>query len=231
MMYFNLHTHDVQPSDQVIALVNQYPLEFREQIPVYSIGIHPWKINLNCLDEELQIISKKVSENECWAIGECGLDKRIEAPLEIQKEVFSLQLLLAEKHQKPVIIHCVAAFQEVISLKKELNITVPMFIHGFSKNWQTANQLLKAGFYLSFGKYLMRNPDLEEVFCQVPLSRIFLETDTMEENIVAVYEKAAFYKQMNLVDLQAQIHQNLNRVFKINSFYDGNLARKSSTFV
>jgi TatD DNase family protein len=213
-MYFNLHTHDVAPSNQVIALVNQYPLDFQSGIPVYSIGIHPWKIDTNHLEKELQIISQKITENECWAIGECGLDKRIETPIEIQIEVFRLQLLLAEKHQKPVVIHCVAAFQEVISLKKEWNITVPLIMHGFSKNWQTANQLLQAGFYLSFGKYLMRNPELGEVFRQVPMDRFFLETDTMEETIVSVYEKAAFYKQMNLVDLQTQINHNLNQVFK-----------------
>jgi TatD DNase family protein len=53
---------------------------------------------------------------------------------------------LAQKYI-PVVIHCVAAFQEVIETKKRLHISVPMIIHGFSKNEQTAKQLLDNGFH------------------------------------------------------------------------------------
>ena len=150
MMYFNLHTHNIQESENIVSLVNQYPLEYQSEISVFSIGIHPWKINKSTLLEEFQIMKQKVKNPSCWALGECGLDKRIESPLELQIEVFKAQLLLAELNKLPVIIHCVAAFQEVISLKKELDITVPMVIHGFYKNWTLAQQLLANGFDLSF---------------------------------------------------------------------------------
>jgi TatD DNase family protein len=108
----------------------------------------------------------------------------------------------------------VAAFQEVVAIKKRLNISVPMIIHGFSKNEQTAKQLVDNGFYISFGKYLLRNPELESVFKSVPNNRFFLETDTIEENIDAVYTLAAKYKGVNLEEIQIQINKNFQSVFK-----------------
>jgi TatD DNase family protein len=95
-----------------------------------------------------------------------------------------------------------------------MNITVPLIIHGFSKNKQTAKQLIGNGFYISFGKYLLRNPELEIVFKSVPNDRFFLETDTIEENIDVVYALAAKYKDVNLEEIQKQINSNFQAVFK-----------------
>lgn len=214
MKFFNFHTHNYTNQPDVVELVNQYPQEFDASIPFYSIGIHPWYIVENRLESDLEIIDSKLQEKNCFAIGECGLDKRIEMPMELQQAVFEKQLLLAQKYNKAVVIHCVAAFQEVVAIKKRLNITVPMIIHGFSKNEQTAKQLIDNGFYISFGKYLLRNPELESVFKSVPNDRFFLETDTIEENIDAVYTLAAKYKGVNLEEIQNQISSNFQVVFK-----------------
>lgn len=216
MKFLNLHTHHNTNHPEILELVNQYPLEFEATIPKYSIGIHPWKIEVETLDQELAIIESKLTEKNCLALGECGLDKRIETALDLQRAVFEKQLLLAQKYQKPLVIHCVAAFQEVIECKKRLNIAVPMIIHGFSKNEQTAKQLLDYGFYLSFGKYLLRNPELETVFKSIPNDRFFLETDTIEEGINAVYIVAAKYKNITMETLQQVIQQNFNAVFSNN---------------
>ena len=85
-----------------------------------------------------------------------------------------------------------------------------MIIHGFSKNWQVAKSLLDNGFYLSFGKYLLRNPELTSVFEQVPNDRFFLETDTIEESIADVYIKAASVKP---IDVEQIISDNFKLVF------------------
>jgi TatD DNase family protein len=214
MEFFNLHTHSSANDPEVVELVNQYPQEFDGDIPCYSIGIHPWHIVENRIAEDLQIIESKLTNENCLALGECGLDKRIETPLELQSQVFEKQLLLAEKYKKPVVVHCVAAYSEVIEAKKRLKISVPMIIHGFSKNEQTAKQLLDNGFYLSFGKYLLRNPELESVFKMVPDNRLFLETDTIEESIREVYQLAAKYRNVDLETLQNTIKNNFAQVFK-----------------
>jgi TatD DNase family protein len=214
MEFFNFHTHQFTNQSDILELVNQYPNEFDASIPFYSIGIHPWYIADDRIDADLKIIEEKLQTENCLALGECGLDKRIEIPLEQQTIVFEKQLALAQKYKKPVVIHCVAAFQEVIEIKKKLKISVPMVIHGFSKNSQLANQLIAAGFYISFGKYLLRNPELKTVFQHIPNDRFLLETDTIEENIQQVYDLAATYKEMTVKELQAVISSNFKQVFE-----------------
>jgi TatD DNase family protein len=213
MQFFNLHTHKYSNNPNILELVNQYPWEFDAVIPNYSIGIHPWYINEVRLKSDLVVIESKLQSNECLALGECGLDKRIEIPMAVQIEVFEKQIQLAEKYQMPLVLHIVAAFDELIAIKKRMQISVPMVIHGFSKNQQVAKQLIDNGFYLSFGKYLLRNPELESVFQSIPNDKFFLETDTIEETLDEVYNLAANYKKINLPDLIEIINSNFNFVF------------------
>lgn len=214
MKFFNLHTHQYTNQPNVLELVNQYPQEFDAAIPFYSIGIHPLYIDENRLENDFKIVDEKLALTECLALGECGLDKRAETPFDVQVSVFERQLALAEKHQKPVVIHCVAAFQEFIEIKKRLKISVPMIVHGFSKKIELAKQLIDNGFYVSFGKNLLRNPELESVFKSIPNNRFFLETDTIEEGILDVYNLAAKYKGLELSELQEILNNNYNTVFK-----------------
>jgi TatD DNase family protein len=214
MKFFNLHTHQFSNQLDVVELVNQYPQEFDAAIPYYSIGIHPLYIDENRLESDFQILEQKLALPECLALGECGLDKRAETSFEVQQSVFERQLAFAEKHRKPVVIHCVAAFQELIEIKKRLKISVPMIIHGFSKKVELAKQLIDNGFYVSFGKNLLRNPELESVFKSIPNDRFFLETDTIEEGIEDVYALAAKYKEIELSELREIVNNNYNTVFK-----------------
>lgn len=211
MMKFNIHTHKASLNKDVTEIVNQYPNEFDKTVQWFSIGIHPWHIVQEKNEEYLQIIEEKLQFTNCLALGECGLDKRIETPLEIQLEIFEKQLLLAQKHKKPVILHCVSAYQEVIEIKKRMKIEVPMVIHGFSKNSQVAQSLLDNGFYLSFGKYLLRNPELSSVFEEMPNDRFFLETDMIDETIFEVYQKASEIKKINV---ENQVEANFSLVFQ-----------------
>ena len=214
-MFYNLHTHRFTNDSEITELVNQYPWDFVADIPQYSIGIHPWYIVENRLESDLQFMEKKLQLPECWALGECGLDKRIDIPMALQTEVFEKQIALAEKYQKPLVLHLVAAYQELIAIHKKRPIKVPVILHGFSKNEQTAKSLLDCGFYLSFGKYLLRNPELAAVFQSVPNDRFFLETDTIEETLMEVYDKASVIKALSLTELKKQVASNWSKVFKL----------------
>lgn len=215
MKFFNFHTHQSTNNSDILELFNQYPQDFDLSIPFYSIGIHPWYIVEDKIEADLKIIEEKLKEHNCLAIGECGLDKRIEIPFEQQILVFEKQLILAEKYRKPVVIHCVAAFQEVIEIKKKMKISVPMVIHGFSKNnTQITNQLIKEGFYISFGRYLIGHPEVKTVFQNVPNDRFFLETDTTDKSIDEVYDIASKYKELEIKQLKEVISNNFEDVFK-----------------
>ncbi|AWH85586.1 hydrolase TatD [Flavobacterium album] len=212
-MLYNLHTHSSSNNPNVFEIVNRYPYEAID-VPYFSTGIHPWHIDESKIEEHLSIIEERLQQPNCLALGECGLDKRIEIPLDVQQTVFEKQLLLAKKYQKPVILHLVAAFQELIEIKNRVQPGVPMMVHGFSKNAQVAKQLLDSGFYLSFGKYLLRNPELSTVLAEVPHDRFFLETDTIEESIAEVYEKAALARNTTIEDIRNTISTNFKTVFK-----------------
>lgn len=216
MQFVNVHNHKFSNDNATLEVVNQYPWEFNEAIPQYSIGIHPWYIAESRIELDLKIIEEKLLLNECLALGECGLDKRIDLSLDLQIKVFKKQLRLVQKTSKPVILHCVAAYQEVIAIKNEMNIKNPMIIHGFSKNEQVAKSLLDNGFYLSFGKYLLRNPELESVFKNIPNDRFFLETDTIEESLEEVYKKASKIKNIEIEELKNIVWTNFQNVFQKN---------------
>jgi TatD DNase family protein len=72
---------------------------------------------------------------------------------------------------------------------------------------------LKNGFYLSFGKYLLRNPELGEVFKNIPDDRFFLETDTVEENLTDVYLRAAQSKSYTQEQIEQIVAENFQKVF------------------
>ena len=88
MFFFNIHTHQYTNQKEVLEIVNQYPQEFDNSIPNYSIGIHPWYIVEDRINSDLQIIENKLQEHNCFALGECGLDKRVESSMALQQMVF-----------------------------------------------------------------------------------------------------------------------------------------------
>lgn len=213
MIYYNLHTHSDPEHDTVVAVVNVYPKDYPSKSEYFSVGIHPWYIDQENLESELEIIEKALQDPNCLAIGECGIDKKIETDIELQTQIFERQLLLAEKYQMPVILHCVAAYDELIAMKNDLKITVPLIIHGFAKSPEMAQQLESHGIFLSFGKYLMRNPDLANSLTAVSDDTFLLETDTSEEKIQEVYLKAAEAKNIPLSELHSIIERNFARIF------------------
>ena len=51
---------------RLLKIVNQYPWEFDASIPNYSIGIHPWYIDVNRLENDLEIIKENCSCPNVW---------------------------------------------------------------------------------------------------------------------------------------------------------------------
>jgi TatD DNase family protein len=208
----NLHTHQ-STNQKYTEIVNVYPWEYHENDKYMSIGIHPWYIDEQRLAEDLKTIENQMSNPKFMAIGECGLDKRIEIPFTLQEEIFKQQLQLAQQYKKPVIIHCVNTYQEVMVLKKSLKITIPLIIHGFSKGLTLANDLIANGFYLSFGKYLLLNDDLGQVLKLLPLDKCFLETDNSQFSLDEIYDKASEILNIDKNNLIERQKNNFEKVF------------------
>lgn len=213
MNFVNLHTHSANNNDAITAIVNQYPNDDFAGESVFSVGIHPWYVRRHSLTQELQLVEDRLQQPNCIAVGECGLDRKVNIPWDLQMKAFEQQLMIAEEYNKPVILHCVGAYSDIAAMHKNMQLKVPLIIHGFSKNQGTAQQMLAHDVFLSFGKHLMRNPNLKDVFLSVPDDKFLLENDSAEETIEQVYEKAAEYRQISLDDMKKLMWQNYERIF------------------
>jgi TatD DNase family protein len=176
----------------------------------HSIGIHPWDADdqelLNCFSEQL-------NSANCLAIGEIGLDKLKGPDLKTQIQVFEKQIELSEKHNLPVIIHCVKAWNELKLIKRRLNPSQTWIFHGFSKI-NILKDVLDEGLYVSFGEGILRNQKLMNVSTKVPLEKLFFETDDKNVSIELIYNEYAKAKQITLQQLKEIQFNNFKNVFK-----------------
>lgn len=212
MVFYDVHTHKSLSDENVLQIENKYPNSVDFSSP-FSIGIHPWFIDINTYKKELLIVEDKLQHANCYAIGECGLDKLKGVAIELQKEVFLKQVELSEKYKKPLIIHCVKAFQEIIAIKKELQPKQFWMLHGFNKNIQLAKSLIDHNFMLSFGELVLKNKKIEETLGLINLSSILIETDDSNVDVKDIYQKIAGIRNVKVAILQNQIKQNFKRIF------------------
>lgn len=215
MKYIDIHTHTVIPKTQenrisfYNRIVGQETLDDLSHIEMFSVGIHPWFIYSDkSNDQLLEQLWEKVKQPEVWMIGEAGLDKLHEAPLERQLYLFEQQALLAEELHKPLIIHCVKAWSELLALRKKIRPLSPWLIHGFRGKRELAEQLLKENIYLSFGE------QFQSAALQIAWpTHFFLETDESKLDIQEIYEKAAAALSVPTEMLMEQIEQNFSLLF------------------
>ncbi|MDR6821378.1 TatD DNase family protein [Arcicella sp. BE139] len=184
----------------------------------FSVGLHPWYIKQENIDKDFEELAQLAKHPNVLAIGECGLDRLIDLDMNIQEEVFIRQIHLAETLQKPVIIHCVKAFSELIALKKRLNPKVPLIVHGFNNNPQICGQLVQHQFYISLGSALLNSQsNASKNISSIPIQQLFLETDDKICFISTIFAHASTYLTQPVEVLQEQILQNFKKVVSADS--------------
>lgn len=211
----NIHTHRPGGQPGIVEIENlRFGQSGHPQSTWCSAGLHPWFLQENELAEALEWLKKMAAQKNVVAIGEAGLDKVTDTPWDLQQTAFEHCAKTAEIVQKPLVIHCVRAFSEIIFLKKQWKPTQPWVIHGFNKNPETAEMLLHAGCYLSFGAALLQaNSRAAEALKQTPASRFFLETDNAEISIGEIYRQAAAIRDVPVAQLTELVAENGEAVF------------------
>ena len=223
-MFVDIHTH--LDNQSVIKIVDGDV----EKI-LKTVGIHPWDVDRHFDWSEAewrnlrQTIDSKLSyagdfstpfhsaRNDVSAIGEVGLDKVHKETFEKQIEVFEEMIRLSESYRKSMIIHCVRAYFEIIEIRKKTKATMPWVIHGFNSSVETMRQLLKYNMYISLGEVLYRNENQAvEILKNIPLDRLFLETDVSGRDIKEVYSKTAQLMNCEVEFLCKQIFENYGRL-------------------
>lgn len=172
----------------------------------FSVGLHPWDVYEDW-ENMVEVVKKESTQDRVWAIGECGLDKLRGTSFDLQLKAFYAQITIAEEVKKPMVIHCVKAFNELIAIRKEIDQenkrrnrkTMPWVIHGFRGKPDLAKQLMAKGLLLSFG-HLYNIETLRQVFtfCRP----FFLETDDCHLSVSRIYEQVARHLDVNVAHLE-----------------------------
>jgi TatD DNase family protein len=231
------------PSSQLSALNSQLLLP--------SYGLHPWDVG-NRSPAWLDSLRTCLTADPRAAVGEIGLDRWMlnrarpedprlaglrRAPLDEQLEVFKAQLALAVTLDRPVTVHCIDAFGLLLETLRSVPLPPRGFLlHAYSGSLELVAPFAALGAYFSFNAaYLApRHARLRELFRQIPLDRLLVETDAPAmlappahaphaiagapalnhpANLAASYAALADLRALALAELTPRVATNFNRLF------------------
>lgn len=183
----DIHTHHPSP----------------ERLSPRMAGIHPWDAAKGLQLPDL---------TECDIIGETGLDRACRVDMEAQQQLFEWHLREAERLNKPAVLHVVRTFEEVMTTLSKYRIEGVVF-HGFIGSTEQAKRAIDKGYYLSFSERSLLSPKSRRVAEQIPLSRLFCETDDNRDiAIEQIYNDIATLRGISIEELASQLMKNYKRV-------------------
>lgn len=212
---------DYKSNKEVLVLLGKYNCMYG------AIGIHPESAD-TYTEEDLKFIEEHINDDKVVAIGEIGLDYYwTKDNKEKQKELFEYQLKLAERVNKPVIIHSREATQDTIDILGKYNVRG--VIHSFSGSYETACIYIKMGFLLGInGVITFKNCNLKDVVAKLDLGNIILETDSPyltpvpyrgkkndSSHIIDIAKFICDIKGCSMEELAKETNGNISRCFDI----------------
>ncbi|MCX6256113.1 MAG: TatD family hydrolase [Bacteroidia bacterium] len=217
--YIDIHTHGAKTAEGIFIIENLMAHEKRtpQDIPeqACTFGIHPWYLNDKNYNQLLNNVNSISGFPNLIAFGEAGFDKLRGPSTELQRRAFEKQIAISEENMKPVVIHCVRAWNEILEVHKKLRPEMLWMIHGFRGNVKLATQLLSKGMYLSFWFDFVIRPESAKLLRSLPKERIFLETDGADIDIRTIYKKVATDLDLSIDELKSIILTNFKRFYKL----------------
>lgn len=202
-------------------------LRKKEDMFDISLGFHPCDL-YDFTEEDYNKLEQLLKEGKLDAVGEIGLDyhwKDVEK--EDQKKGFIRQIKLAKKYDKPILIHMREATKDTLDILQEYAPHKGIF-HCFSGSKETADIVLKMGFHIAYGGPLTfkNSKGAPEVCEQIPLDRLFVETDcpyltphpyrgkkNEPKYVEVTFDKMCEIKQVDKEVLAKQMKQNYEALF------------------
>lgn len=163
---------DIETSLKSIQFAEKYEFIYA------TVGVYPGETDKVPADW-LNKLETMLENEKVVGIGEIGLDYYYEeVPRETQMDAFKKQILLAQKHNLPIVIHDRDAHGDTLEILKSMNVNKGV-MHCFSGSKEFANEIINLGMYISIGGVItFKNAKkLVEVACNIPLEKIVLETD------------------------------------------------------
>lgn len=214
---------------------------------VFAAGIHPWFVAKHFDEDSLYTstinvpkaitqslvwpdLTTALSQPNCVAIGECGLDYRYPCNRDLQNAVLEHHILLAKSLQKPLILHCVAAHNDLIRLLKRHHPKMGGILHAFTGSVALAMEYLRLGFLIGIGGAITypRARKTQATLRALPLEGFVLETDApamplygsqgqnnCPSRLVDVAQQVAALRNEPLALIAAQTTRNAQNIFGI----------------
>ncbi len=167
---------DVESSQRSVELTEHYDFIYA------TAGVHPHDVK-NINGHTFDQIRILLDHPKVIALGEIGLDYfKNYSPQDVQRAHFRNQIEIAKELNKPIIIHCRDAKEDMISILSEYYDNPEGksgIFHCFAGDVELAEAALRMGFYISFsGSVTFKKAEtLREVAKMVPADRLFAETD------------------------------------------------------
>lgn len=208
--YINIHTHRTKGENLELFSLRLGSSAESPSTLLYSAGIHPWDI-----DEivDFEILYNELRTRKIVAVGEIGLDYSRGLDKELQAFVFEKQVAIAKELNLPIIIHCVKSYNKVLNTLLNNKIKKAIF-HSFIGSSELAKQVCELGYYLSFSPLSLGSPKSIEALQNMPLDKLFIETDDSEQSIESVYEQVAEHLAIDIDKLTEIIHKNYMKLFR-----------------
>jgi TatD DNase family protein len=179
---------------RVVALTRDHPQLFG------AVGFHPTEID-SLRASDLVELENLAAQPRIVAIGEIGLDYywiRDDGARARQREALRVQLDLARKANRPVVLHMreeedadtggcardllslLGEWVQKLRAGKEALADTPGVLHSFSGTLETARQAVDLGFYVGVtGPITYKNRgSRRHVIAHLPLERLVIETDS-----------------------------------------------------
>lgn len=203
MTIYDIHTHH-HPEVPGTAIVQATPQAFNLRPGhYYSVGLHPWDI-IDDWRVQMAKLFVMAQHPQVLMIGEAGMDKKHgKASLELQMEVFREHIRLSELVRKPLIIHCVKAFDELFAMRKSSRAIQPWILHGYRGGVEQWTQLSRIGIRVSMGERYN-----EKLVLELGTDMLFLESDESYD-IDSIYESVSVTTNINKQDLRGLVSQNI----------------------
>ncbi len=199
---------DMKSNKEVLELVNKYDIIYG------TLGFHPTELE-DFKEEYFDFLIENINNKKIVGIGEIGLDYHYEnTDKEKQKRIFNKQLEIAEKFNKPVVIHSRNAIQETYDMLSKYNLKGS--IHCFSGSLEMAKLFIRLGYKIGVGGIItFKNAkNIIKVIENIDLSYILLETDSPylspepyrgskndPSNIPIIAEKLASLKNVSIAEV------------------------------
>lgn len=216
--------YNLKQSKEALKIAEKYHFMFA------TCGISPNDIE-DFSKENLVEIEKISKSEKVVAIGEIGLDYYWNKEnKEEQKELFIKQIEIANRLNKPIVIHTRDAFLDTIQILKEHPVNKKGIFHCCPLNQELIKEGLKLGFYISFsGNITFKNAKSEGPVNLVPMDRILIETDSPyltpepyrgkrndSRNAKLVAKRIAEIKGISIEEVAKQTYENAKTIYNIN---------------